>query len=249
MAQEKIGIKLADGRFYPILTSDEPKKRRLVLTTVSTDQERAQIDLYRSVDETMVSAEYVGSVILEDLAPAGEEREIELVLGLDSEGTVSARATESASGVYQSLSVSLDAMPEEDRLELPDFDDDFDDEELDFDTDLMDQELDEEFGQDLGMGDFESEGIVEPPSPDESTAEEELFGDEEEYEQEPPRRFSPVVLAVYLLLAVALLAGLTYGVFRLLESDPIPDLEAAIPFFLTLRSIGGKRTAIRRSAV
>ncbi|MFP4329838.1 MAG: hypothetical protein ACLFP6_03880 [Spirochaetaceae bacterium] len=232
MATEKIGIKLADGRFYPILNSDEPKKRRLVLTTVSTEQDRAQIDLYRGAGETMEGAEYVGSVILEDLAEAGDEREIELVVGLDEDGIVSARATESASGLYQSLSVSLEGMPEDERLELPDFDDDFEDADLDFDADLMDEELDEAFGQDLGSGAFDE--VMEPPAPDESTAEEDLFGDEEEqdWESEPPRRFSPIALLIYLLLAAAVLAALTYGVFRLLESEPIPPLEALLPFVL-----------------
>jgi molecular chaperone DnaK (HSP70) len=229
VAEEKIGIKLADGRFYPILNSDEPKKRRAILTTASNDQERAQIDLYRSHEESMENAVYVGSVILDDLAPAGEEREIELIVGVDGEGILSARATESVSGNYQSLSVSLEAIPAEDRLELPDFDEEFEDEELDLDTDLIDKELDEEFGGELELGGDELgvEGTV--PSPEESTTEEDLFGEEAEEVKKPPRRFSPVVLLVFLLLSLAALAALTYGIFKLLESDPVPTLRAVMP--------------------
>lgn len=231
MAEEKIGIKLADGRFYPIVDTREPKKRRVILTTASNDQQRAQIDLYRGYDDSMEGAVYVGSVILEELAPAGEEREIELVVGLDTEGTVSARATESASGNYQSLSVSLEAMPEEERLELPDFDEEFE-EELDFDTDLIDQELDDEFGGELEVGSDELSVEESVPAPDESTTEEDLFGEEVEEEKKPPRRFSPVALVVYLLLALAALAALTYGVFKLLESEPIPSLRALVPLVI-----------------
>ena len=233
MAEEKIGIKLADGRFYPIVDTDQPKKRRVILTTASNDQERAQIDLYQGYDDTMERATYVGSVILEDLAPAGEEREIELIVGLDRDGTVSARATESASGNYQSLSVSLEAMPEEDRLELPDFDEELD-EDLDFDTDLMDKELDEEFGGELDL-EGEELSLEEAPSPDESTAEEDLFGEEAEEEARPPRRFSPVVLLVFLILSLAALAALTYGVFKLLESEPVPELRALLPLMIHFR--------------
>lgn len=229
MAEEKIGIKLADGRFYPIVNTEEPKKRRVILTTASNEQERAQIDLYRGEGEAMDSAIYVGSVILDDLAPAGEEREIELILGLDQQGTLSARATENVSGNYQSLSVSLDAMPEEERLELPDFDEEFEDEELDLDTDLIDQELDEEFGGELDLG-SEELGVEDAvPSPEESTTEEDLFGEEAEEAKKPPRRFSPVALVVFLLLSLAALAAITYGIFKLLESDPIPSLRAFLP--------------------
>lgn len=234
MAEEKIGIKLADGRFYPIVDTKEPKKRRVILTTASNDQERAQIDLYRGYDDSMEDAAYVGSVILEDLAPAGAEREIELVLGLDAEGTVSARATESVSGNYQSLSVSLESIPEEERLELPDFDEEFEGEELEFDTEFIDQELEDEFGGELDLGGDEL-GVEESvPAPDESTTEEDLFGEEAEEEKKPPRRFSPVVLVVFLILALAALAALTYGVFKLLESEPIPSLRAVMPLVITL---------------
>lgn len=233
MAEEKIGIKLADGRFYPILNIGRPKKRRVILTTASNDQERAQIDLYRGYDDAMEGATYVGSVILEELAPAGEEREIELVVGHDEDGTVSARATESVSGNYQSLSVSLEAMPEEDRLELPDFEEELD-EDLDFDTELMDKELDEEFGGDLDL-EREELSLDEPPAPEESTAEEDLFGEEAEEESRPARRFSPVTLLVFLILSLAALAALTYGVFKLLESQPVPELRALLPLIIFFR--------------
>ena len=233
MAEEKIGIKLADGSFYPILSAQDSAKKRVTLTTASNEEERAQIDLYRSHGDATEDASYVGSVILEDLAPAGEEREIELVLGLDEKGTLSARATENASGTYQSLSVSLDSVAEEDRLELPDFDEEFEedldedlDEELDLDSDLFDQDLESEFGSDLEeeLASFDEGG--------EAPGEEDLFAEEEAEERIPPRRFSPIVLLVVLLVSLALLAALTYGVFKLLESEPIPPLRAYFPFLV-----------------
>lgn len=236
MAKEKIGIKLADGHFYPIVETDEPKKRRVILTTASNEQERAQIDLYRSMEDDGAETVYVGSVTLEDLAPVGEEREIELIVGRDADGTISARATESYSGNYQSLSVTPEAMPEEERLELPDFEDEFEEGELDLDTALMDDELDEGFGEDLDFAAAGEDESFEAPAPDESTAEEDLFGEEREEETPEPRPFSPVLLTVFLILAVALLAAATYGIFKLLESEPVPPLEAALPLFVLLKT-------------
>ena len=53
-----IGIKLADGTFYPVLEEGTPKKRMLDLTTAKDNQTKVQIDLYRSENGTMEDAEY-----------------------------------------------------------------------------------------------------------------------------------------------------------------------------------------------
>ena len=246
MAEEKIGIKLADGSFYPILESEEPKKRRVVLTTASNEQDRAQIDLYRGSGTE--DATYVGSVVLNELASNGDDREIELVVGLDDEGTVSARATESSTGNYQSLSVTLDTVGDEDRLELPDFDEDLGDDfqESDDESDDLDlPDFDEDLGDDFEEGDIDFEGLDDDsldlgedeftgeealrPSQTEEPPEEEALFDEEEEESSEPRRFSPIAITIFLLVSLAILAALTYGVFKLLESDPIPPLEAYLP--------------------
>ena len=47
----KIGIRLADGKFYPILEDGQPVKKRLVVTTVKDDQASVQIDVYRKAEE------------------------------------------------------------------------------------------------------------------------------------------------------------------------------------------------------
>ena len=43
-----IGIKLADGSFYPIMEEGKPCRKNLGLTTVKDNQTRVLVDLYRS---------------------------------------------------------------------------------------------------------------------------------------------------------------------------------------------------------
>ena len=47
MAGSTIGIKIADGSYYPVLAEGFTGTKRLTLTTVKDDQDRVQIDLYR----------------------------------------------------------------------------------------------------------------------------------------------------------------------------------------------------------
>ena len=54
-----IGIKLADGSFYPILNEGTPDKKTLDLTTAKDNQTTVMVDLYRSETGTMEDAEYV----------------------------------------------------------------------------------------------------------------------------------------------------------------------------------------------
>ena len=54
-----IGIKLADGSFYPIMQEGQPCKKTLGLTTVKDNQTRIVVDLYRSKSNSMEDAEYV----------------------------------------------------------------------------------------------------------------------------------------------------------------------------------------------
>ena len=85
-----IGIKLADGTFYPILEEGTSKKRMLDLTTAKDNQTKVQIDLYRSEDGSMEDAEYVDTLEITKLNPhPNGEPELHLSVGLDDEGHLS----------------------------------------------------------------------------------------------------------------------------------------------------------------
>lgn len=108
---QEIGIKLADGTFYPIL-SDTVRFQNIELTTVRDNQETVQIDLFRNGD----SLEYIGSLIVEDIAQkkAGEST-IALKLQIDENENLKAEASDLDSGAGQALKVSLASVtPEKD---------------------------------------------------------------------------------------------------------------------------------------
>ncbi len=122
MSDRNIGIKLANGQFYPILEDGKPARKRLVVTTVKDDQPSVQIDMYRGSGETAASAAYIGSLVIENIPPRPKgEPDIRLELSLDEGGELLASAREEASGESQSLRVSLQALSEEEKYEIPDF--------------------------------------------------------------------------------------------------------------------------------
>ncbi|HPE36420.1 MAG TPA: Hsp70 family protein [Spirochaetales bacterium] len=121
MAQ--IGIRLADGQFYPILDEGEGGKKRLVVTTVKDEQTSVQIDVYKGTEDILEDRTYVGSLVIEniDARPKGEP-DIRLDISLDDQDNLSAYAEDLASGEHQALTVSLKALTEEETYEIPDFD-------------------------------------------------------------------------------------------------------------------------------
>ena len=119
-----IGIKIANGEFYPILEENSTVKKRLVLTTVHDNQRSVQIDLYKSSSRTMVDAFYIGSLIMENIKPRPKgEPSIELVIASTYNGEITANAIDmDVRGEHQTLNVSLKSL-EADTLdaEIPDF--------------------------------------------------------------------------------------------------------------------------------
>jgi hypothetical protein len=123
MTRNKIGIKLANGEFYPILEEGVPAKKRLTVTTVKDRQKSVQIDLFRGQGPSVLDAEYVGSLVVERIPQApGGEPDLRLEIELDAGGILKAMVREPVSGEEQILSVSLEDLGEEKKYELPDFD-------------------------------------------------------------------------------------------------------------------------------
>lgn len=122
MSTSIIGIKLGDGSFYPILEEDFRGQKRFVLSTVRDGQESMQIDFYRGQEEDIETSEYIGSLVIDNITPARKgEPEIEVVVGLDQDDKLHAVAKNLASSEKQSLSVSLETLPEEPAYTIPDF--------------------------------------------------------------------------------------------------------------------------------
>jgi hypothetical protein len=121
-----IGIKIANGEFYPIMEENSSVKKRLILTTVYDNQPSVQIDLYRSMVKSMADAQYIGSLVVEKIKQRAKgEPSIEMVISSNAQGDIAAEAVDldtSAGGEHCSLSVSIKALDEMARGEaLPDF--------------------------------------------------------------------------------------------------------------------------------
>src|SRR5215467_1365748 len=88
-----IGIKLANGEFYPILDENSSAKKRLILTTVHDKQSSVQIDLFRSVSKRMTDAQYIGSLVVENIKSRRKgEPSIEMVISSSENGEITADA-------------------------------------------------------------------------------------------------------------------------------------------------------------
>ena len=117
-----IGIKLADGTFYPVLEEGEPKKRMLDLTTAKDNQTKVQIDLYRSETGTMDDAEYVDTLEVTKLNPhPNGEPELHLSVGLDENNHLTAEVVDPETGKKSETTVTLITRTEEEREAPADF--------------------------------------------------------------------------------------------------------------------------------
>ncbi|MBN2551143.1 MAG: Hsp70 family protein, partial [Spirochaetales bacterium] len=113
MNGQQIGIKLADGSFYPVLSGDDRGRKKLILTTVRDNQETVQIDLFKGEGKLAEETDYIGTLMIENIQPAPmKEPEVEVVLGVDEQGNLEATASDALTGESQSLSVSLKSLAE-----------------------------------------------------------------------------------------------------------------------------------------
>jgi LysM repeat protein len=103
-----IGIKLADGSFYPILEEGTAKTYQLDLTTVKDGQTKVQIDLYRSASGTMEDAEYVDTLEVTNLVPhPNGEAELHLSVGLNENNELDAKVVDEETGKQSETNVTL----------------------------------------------------------------------------------------------------------------------------------------------
>ena len=110
-----IGIKLADGSFYPIMQEGSAEKKQLSLTTVKDNQTTVQVDLYRSESGTMEDAEYVDTLEIKHLKkhPNGEP-DFSLDISLDENNELKAELHDPETGKASSSDVTLVLKPQED---------------------------------------------------------------------------------------------------------------------------------------
>jgi nitrate reductase NapE component len=108
LSDSTIGIKVADGSYYPVIEVDFTGTRKLILTTAKDDQEKVQVDLYRGNGSLMSEARYLGTLTIENISPAAQgEPEIELLIGIQG-GQLTAEALDQSTGERESFYTSLE---------------------------------------------------------------------------------------------------------------------------------------------
>lgn len=116
-----IGIRVADGSLYPVLTSGDYHTKKLVLSTAKDNQVNVRIDLYKGEGQNLESARCIGTIVLDNIssAPKGDT-EIDFLVSLDAQGVLSASATDPQSGESQSLSLTTVPIEEDEVFEMSD---------------------------------------------------------------------------------------------------------------------------------
>ena len=117
-----VGIKLADGSFYPIMEEGSAQKKTLELTTAHNNQTCVMVDLYRSKNCTMEDAEYIDTLKIENLNehPNGEPS-ISFDVGLDENGELSASIADPETGATSNSEITLVSRTAEERLQADDY--------------------------------------------------------------------------------------------------------------------------------
>ena len=112
-----IGIKLADGTFYPVLQEGQPAEKTLELTTAHNNQTRVMVDLYRSKTGTMEEAEYVDTLQIDHLNEHDiGDSDISFAVSLDENNELSARIIDTETGATSKTTIELVNRTLEERL-------------------------------------------------------------------------------------------------------------------------------------
>ena len=118
-----IGIKLADGSFYPVLEDNTASEKSLTLTTAHNNQTKVMVDLYRSPTCSMEDAEYVDSLQIENLnAHPNGVANISFTISLDENNQLSARIIDQETGNQSNTTISLVSRTLEERLVTDQYD-------------------------------------------------------------------------------------------------------------------------------
>ena len=118
-----IGIKLADGSFYPVLQENTVAEKKLELTTAHNNQTKVMVDLYRSALCSMEDGEYVDSLQIDNLVehPNGEPN-IKFTVSLDENNELSAKIVDSETGNQSKTTITLVSRTQEERLITDEYD-------------------------------------------------------------------------------------------------------------------------------
>ena len=105
---KKIGIKLADGAFFPVLQEGQPDKKKINLTTVKDNQTTVQVSLYASDSSSMEDAILIDTLKINklDRQPNGQP-DINLSVSIDKNDKIEATLKDDSTKEEASVSADL----------------------------------------------------------------------------------------------------------------------------------------------
>ena len=115
---KKLGIKLADGSFHPIMEEEPSTAKALKITTSQDNQTTVHVDIYRGDDDSMENAEYVDTIEVSALNPHPEgEATLDLELSVDENNELHATVKDEETGQSGELKVNLIKRSDAERQE------------------------------------------------------------------------------------------------------------------------------------
>ncbi len=201
MAGSGIGIRVADGSYFPVLEEGFVGQKKLVLTTVQDNQTRLQVDLYKGAEGGGSPGQCVGSLVIEDMneAPQGEP-EIEVRVGVDGEGNLEATATDLGRGESQTLSVNLESVAEEQPYEMPE-------------SVVEDQEPQADFDDSVG---------------EMLTGETYPIGTDDRRKEHLHKKRHPLLLFGFVVIGLLLIVAVAFLIYTLFKGPEVPPLLAGV---------------------
>jgi len=246
LSDSTIGIKVADGSYYPVIDVEFRGTKKLVLTTAKNNQERVQVDLYRGAGNALASATYIDSLVIENIPPAAQgEPEIELLIGIDDNGQLMAEAFDQSTGERQRFDTSLSSVPapspdvfptDEPMAELsldeaPAVVPRLGTSELSLDNPAALAPEEQELEVPADEGQLDQAGLEEPRGGDFEeapiTGRDYAVGQREHREETAQRRGPSVLLLVaFVVVGLALVAAIAWFIYRAISGPAVPPLPA-----------------------
>ncbi len=207
-----IGIRLADGKYYPVFDETRQNRRRFVLTPANDNQKSVHILFYRSDNENFDRPRLLGSVNLDNIPPGvKDERDISIIIGVDGQQNLEVSARDESGGEEHQLTINTHLENDD-----PTGDNGFDSDELNL-PESGDFMGDREDLAELHETASHHGGIIPGEDPDLDSSMESSF-------IEPRKPFKAGIIAVLVLVLASTLVGLSFLIFKLIQGPVVPPM-------------------------
>ncbi len=217
MAGEKIGIKVADGSFFPIMDMDSRGGKKFVLTTNHDYQEGVQMDFFLGQEDSAPEElRYIGGMRMSKIEPEEQGKpEVAVYMRLGEDGSLVVRAVDEVIGEEESKSYDLPMDEYQGASEEA------------AEPAGPDESSEPSVWNDPRITDYAPSVVEGGPESTESPESTEFTESFEEEEPAPERKSrGNILLAIgFVLIGLFLMGMLSFLFFRQFEREPQPPLR------------------------